>query len=464
MKRNLLFYLYPRKWSVWPWHIEQLLKYKHVWNGRKILIIAEDSNTTADKKLLPIVQQLGAEIHKVPNDPVLGETRWFVEKLGLLESKDPDEATFYAHSKGVTQQGAWLGGAVSWSKGMYDLNLGSVPAVEQSLSLCSAVGCFRHFLNHAGARWCYAGTFFWLKHSTIFNRHWRSTEHSRFGVEGYPGRHLRWGEMRSFTPDNVGPVWLYNGGVTEAYIQQCRSYWGMPMHGSVMNYLRSQVAKAEIQDKTVLEIGSYNVNGTPRDVFIPFAPKQYVGIDQGPGPGVDRVINASDMLRDLGPNSFDVVLSTEMLEHARDWRTTVSNMKAVTKPGGLLYVTTRGPGFPFHGFPEDHWRFTVLDFRRIFADMGILNLIPDPDFPGVFIKCRKPVDFKPINLDKIHVVPAPACPPPAPTAIPAHVAVVPQPAPGQPYSPPRSPGIMVSPSAHPSGPGRMGPSVTPIKH
>lgn len=238
------------------------------------------------------------------------------------------------------------------------------------------------------------------------------------------------------------------------------------MHGSVMQYLRSKVAKNEIKGKTVLEIGSYNVNGTARDVIIPFAPKQYLGIDQGPGPGVDRVVDAVNLVTTLGENSFDVVLSTEMLEHARDWRRAVSNMKAVAKPGGLLFVTTRGPGFGFHGFPEDHWRFTVEDFRSIFADMEILDVSPDPDAPGVFIKCRKPAKFQPVDLSKIHVAPAPApSAPPAPPA-PNRFATAASFHHGVPCRshPAAGAGVIAFPSANPTGPGVMGPSVTPIKH
>jgi SAM-dependent methyltransferase len=461
MKRNLLYYLYPKKWSIWPWHIATLLRYKDVWNGRKILIVAEDQHTETDKKLLPVIAPLGAEIHRVPNHPHLGETRYFVEKLGILESLNPEEATFYAHSKAVTRQGPWLAGATMWAKAMYTLNLENIAAVERMLTLYSAVGCFRHFLPHAGSRWCYAGTYFWLKHSSIFSRSWRDIEQSRFGVEGYPGRHLSWGEMGTFTPDNVGPVWLYNGGVTDASIEAWKSNWGGNMHGSVMAYLRRMVTRGEVQGKDVLEVGSYNVNGTPRDVFIPFSPKQYLGVDQGAGPGVDRVLEASNLTLALGENAFDVVISTEMLEHAQHWRQAVSNLKAVTKPGGLLFVTTRGPGFPYHGFPHDHWRFTVEDFKRIFGDMEILDVSKDPEAPGVFLKCRKPVGFRPVDLSKIHVVPAPAPPSPGPALA----------APAAPQAAPKAASVVagaavvMGPSRpNPTGPGPVGPSVTPMKH
>ena len=52
MRRNLLFYLYPRKGSIWPWHVEQLLKYRQAWNGRRIVTIAVDESTDTQETVL----------------------------------------------------------------------------------------------------------------------------------------------------------------------------------------------------------------------------------------------------------------------------------------------------------------------------------------------------------------------------------------------------------------------------
>lgn len=179
------------------------------------------------------------------------------------------------------------------------------------------------------------------------------------------------------------------------------------MHGSVLAYLRAKATKNEICGKDVLEVGSYNVNGTPRDVLLPHLPRKYLGIDQEAGPCVDKVVNADNLVAEIGKDSFDVVVSTEMLEHARDWRAAVNSMKAVVKPGGLLFITTRGPGFPFHGFPEDHWRYTPKDFANIFSDMEVLDITSDNEFPGVFLKARKPINFVAKDLSGINLQPAP---------------------------------------------------------
>jgi SAM-dependent methyltransferase len=179
------------------------------------------------------------------------------------------------------------------------------------------------------------------------------------------------------------------------------------MHESVMQFLREKIGAGEIADLTVLEVGAQNVNGSPREVLVPYRPKKYIGVDFGHGLGVDLVMDVKDLTAYFGPESFDVVVSTEMLEHAQDWRTAVDQMKDVLRPDGLLVLTTRSPGFPYHGFPHDYWRFTLEDFREIFADMEIACLERDTEMPGVFLKARKRYETGAVELSKISIASAP---------------------------------------------------------
>lgn len=162
------------------------------------------------------------------------------------------------------------------------------------------------------------------------------------------------------------------------------------MHPSVIDFLKRSIKSDEISGKSVLEVGSYNVNGTPREVLEPMKPASYMGIDFQMGPCVDRVVSVDWLVQEFGMEKFDVVISTEMLEHVKSWQRATDQMKAVVKVGGLLIITTRSPGFPYHPYPEDHWRFTLDHFREIFVDMEILTLDQDvPNMPGVLLKARR---------------------------------------------------------------------------
>ncbi len=183
------------------------------------------------------------------------------------------------------------------------------------------------------------------------------------------------------------------------------------MHDSVLQFLRDHLSREEIFNKDILEVGSQDVNGTPRDVITPFGPRTYCGIDCGPGKGVDLVLDATKLISHFGRSSFDVVISTEMLEHAEDWRASISQMKEILRPGGLLVLSARGLGFPYHGFPHDHWRYTVDDFQEIFSDMKIDIIKEDlPGSPGVFFKGSKTAETGSVDLTKIEVQPVPIPP------------------------------------------------------
>lgn len=175
------------------------------------------------------------------------------------------------------------------------------------------------------------------------------------------------------------------------------------MHPSVIDFVRKSLSAEEVKGKKVLEVGSLDVNGSPRPTVMHLGPSEYWGVDCWLGPSVDIVCKADDLERTFGREVFDVVLSTEMLEHVEDWRLVVSQLKRAVKKGGILVTTTRSPGFPYHPYPIDKWRYTKEDFMKIFSDFEILDIQGDPMAAGVFIKGRKPSSFSEADLSKVSV-------------------------------------------------------------
>jgi SAM-dependent methyltransferase len=159
------------------------------------------------------------------------------------------------------------------------------------------------------------------------------------------------------------------------------------MHPSVMDWVGDKVAEHELQYKNVLEVGSRNVNGSVRRFFGGL----YLGVDMVPGEGVDMVARADQLPFD--PNRFEVVVSTEMLEHDPYFWLSLPEMARVLMPGGYLLLTTRGIGFHYHEYPGDYWRFTEDAIRHLlsFADLQELEIVPDPydGHPGWFALARK---------------------------------------------------------------------------
>jgi SAM-dependent methyltransferase len=164
-------------------------------------------------------------------------------------------------------------------------------------------------------------------------------------------------------------------------------------------FVRSSLHESEVRGRSVLEVGSRNVSGlSVRPSIQALGPTSYIGVDIEPGPEVDEICDAGQLRERFGDDSFDVVISTELLEHVRDWRHVVSNLKHVVRPGGKLVLTTRSYGFPHHGWPHDYWRYEIDDMKVIFRDFDIDALQPDLHKPGVFVKASKPVGFADADL------------------------------------------------------------------
>ena len=176
-----------------------------------------------------------------------------------------------------------------------------------------------------------------------------------------------------------------------------------------IGFVQRALTELDVKGKRLLEVGSYDVNGSVRRSLEAHDPATYVGIDISDGPGVDIVCDVvSQLPQRFDPGCFDIVLSTEAVEHIRDWRAAFTNMKRVCAPGGVIVITTRSPGFGYHAFPHDYWRYQPTDMALIFCDFDIelLESEQDREQPGVFVKARKPegwieIDLTPISLYSI---------------------------------------------------------------
>jgi SAM-dependent methyltransferase len=171
-------------------------------------------------------------------------------------------------------------------------------------------------------------------------------------------------------------------------------------HKSCMWFGKTNIKKEEISDRDVIEVGSFDVNGSLRGHVMSLNPKKYIGIDMQPGKNVDIVCNAEDIIDKFGKESFDFVLTTEMMEHVKDWQRVISNLKNVCRIGGTILLTTRSKGFGKHEFPSDYWRYEIDDMKNIFSDFTIDILVKDNRKPGVFLKAKKPENFIENDLSK----------------------------------------------------------------
>lgn len=124
--------------------------------------------------------------------------------------------------------------------------------------------------------------------------------------------------------------------------------------------------------KRVLDIGSYNVNGSYRTLFDNID-IEYVGLDIEEGPNVDVVADklySWDILQD---ESFDYIISGQAFEHIEyPWLTMKEIYKKLKKEGIVCIIAPNG--LLEHRYPVDCYRY-YADGMRALAKWGGLKIL-----------------------------------------------------------------------------------------
>lgn len=148
--------------------------------------------------------------------------------------------------------------------------------------------------------------------------------------------------------------------------------------------------KNNIQNKKVLDVGSYDVNGTMKPIF---EKSQYIGLDMEEGPNVDVVGVSHDI--PFGEDEFDIVISSSCFEHDDMFWISFQEMCRVLKPGGYMYIQAPSNG-PYHGWPGDNWRFYIDSWKALekwgkklgydieLVEHYIDETTPDPTYPRIW--------------------------------------------------------------------------------
>lgn len=104
----------------------------------------------------------------------------------------------------------------------------------------------------------------------------------------------------------------------------------------------------KFQHKNVLDIGSLDINGNNRYLF---ENCNYTGIDLAEGQNVDIVCKGHEF---KSKTKFDLIISTECLEHDKYWKETLTNAYHLLKKDGMLLFTCATTGREEHGTSSHH--------------------------------------------------------------------------------------------------------------
>ena len=177
------------------------------------------------------------------------------------------------------------------------------------------------------------------------------------------------------------------------------------MHPGSFECMRKFVNKYLNPNKNlnITDIGSYDVNGTYKNLFK--NPNwKYTELDIEKGPNVD-IIAKSPTNTELKNNSYDIVISGNVLEHVESPWIWIKELKRICKKGGLICIIV-----PFstgeHRFPLDCWKILPEGMNYLLKKHCKLNILeskfhkhyprikPTPLWKAVLFQHRIPFRFK----------------------------------------------------------------------
>ena len=205
-RRNLIYHVWPVRGSTWRWNLDELIRRIDLFNGRRVIGIVCDERSDDAAAVQAHLQGHGCEFVVMRNDQ-RGESATFGAMLERVASIDANELSFYAHAKGVKYEPQFPRSVKRWAEVQYAVTLDDWLGVKEQLQRFAMTGIFRkhgRFANHQNlGDWHYSGTFFWMRHASVFARDWQRVPQFYGGVEAWPGMHFACQETGCMLLDNL---------------------------------------------------------------------------------------------------------------------------------------------------------------------------------------------------------------------------------------------------------------------
>lgn len=151
------------------------------------------------------------------------------------------------------------------------------------------------------------------------------------------------------------------------------------MHQQPLDFTARRLATRKAPVRRVIELGSLDINGSPRHLFDDDV--DYVGVDLQSGPGVDVVADAAT----VGLEPADVVLCLEVFEHATNPEAIIRNARVLLRRGGLFVAScAMDPRAPHSAIDErpirpwEHYRNITPDEMAAWLSDGWRSVLVEP--------------------------------------------------------------------------------------
>ncbi|MBC8111322.1 MAG: class I SAM-dependent methyltransferase [Verrucomicrobia bacterium] len=136
----------------------------------------------------------------------------------------------------------------------------------------------------------------------------------------------------------------------------------------------------EHQVKKVLDLGC---GSSPYKPILESFGFQYYGADIARTENVDYIVRTDNTVEDVTDASFDMILSSQVLEHVASPADYLQECNRLLPKNGVLLLSTHGHWI-FHPDPNDYWRWTNEGLKKtveaagfkVVAFSGIMGVVP----------------------------------------------------------------------------------------
>ena len=131
-----------------------------------------------------------------------------------------------------------------------------------------------------------------------------------------------------------------------------------------------RIALDDVKDTRPIKVLDYGCGGSPYRRLFPLA--DYRRADFLETGELDYQLDATGYVQEES-NTFDLILSTQVLEHMVDPGVCLGECWRLLKPGGTFIVSSHG-SFEDHPCPSDYWRWTAQGLKHDMEKGGFKNI------------------------------------------------------------------------------------------
>lgn len=136
-----------------------------------------------------------------------------------------------------------------------------------------------------------------------------------------------------------------------------------------------RLALEKIKTDEAITILDYGCGGSPYRSLFPKANYRRADFLSAESDPLDYVLKEDSLIEERDA-VFDLIISTQVLEHVSSPQRYLAECHRLLKPNGRLYLTTHG-AYPEHACPYDFWRWTADGLAKEVSRAGFSRIEPE---------------------------------------------------------------------------------------